>query len=35
MDRQYLKSPFYGSSKMKAWLLQQGHLVSLEKGFGG
>ncbi len=28
MDRQYLKTPFYGSRKMKAWLLQQGHLVS-------
>ena len=24
MDRQYLKTPFYGSRKMKAWLLQQG-----------
>ena len=23
MDRQYLKTPFYGSRKMKAWLLQQ------------
>ena len=28
MDRQYLKTPFYGSRRMKAWLLQQGHLVS-------
>ncbi len=28
MDRQYLKTPFYGSRKMKAWLLQQGYLVS-------
>ena len=26
MDRQYLKTPFYGSRKMKAWLLQQGYL---------
>ena len=25
MDRQYLKTPFYGSRKMKAWLLQQGY----------
>ena len=28
MDRQYLKTPFYGSRRMKVWLLQQGHLVS-------
>ena len=28
MDRQYLKTPFYGSRRMKAWLRQQGHLVS-------
>jgi len=28
MDRQYLKTPFYGSRRMKAWLLKQGHLVS-------
>ena len=27
MDRQYLKTPFYGSRKMKAWLLQQGYLL--------
>ena len=31
MDRQYLKTPFHGSRKMKAWLLQQGYLVSLKK----
>ena len=31
MDRQYLKTPFYGSRKMKAWLLQQGYRA--EKGF--
>ena len=31
MDRQYLKTPFYGSRKMKAWLLQQGYLVSRSK----
>ena len=24
MDRQYLKTPFYGSRKMKAWLLGEG-----------
>ena len=28
MDRQYLKTPFYGSRRMKAWLLQQSHPVS-------
>ena len=28
MDRQYLKTSFYGSRRMKAWLQQQGHLVS-------
>ena len=28
MDRQYLKTPFYGSRKMKAWLLGEGYLVS-------
>ena len=33
MDRQYLKTPFYGSRKMKAWLLQQGYAgCSLKKG---
>ena len=31
MDRQYLKTPFYGSRKMKAWLLQQGYLVSRKR----
>ena len=30
-DRQYLKTPFYGSRKMKAWLLQQGYLVSRKR----
>ena len=29
--RQYLKTPFYGSRKMKAWLLQQGYLVSRKR----
>ena len=28
---QYLKTPFYGSRKMKAWLLQQGYLVSRKR----
>ena len=31
MDGQYLKTPFYGSRKMKAWLLQQGYLVSRKR----
>ena len=31
MDRQYLKTPFYGSRKMKAWLLQQSYLVSRKR----
>ncbi len=31
MDRQYLKTPFYGSRRMKAWLLGEGYLVSRSK----
>ncbi len=31
MDRQYLKTPFYGSRKMKAWLRWQGYLVNRKK----
>ncbi len=31
MDRQYLKTPFYGCRRMKAWLLQQGYLVSRKR----
>ena len=31
MDRQYLKTPFYGSRKMKAWLLQPGYLVNRKR----
>ncbi len=31
MDRQYLKTPFYGSRRMKAWLLTEGYLVSRSK----
>ena len=30
MDRQYLKTPFYGR-RMKAWLLAEGYLVSRSK----
>ena len=28
MDRQYLKTPFYGSRRIRVWLIQQGYLVS-------
>ena len=31
MDRQYLKTPFYGSRRMKAWLPAEGYLVSRSK----
>ena len=31
MDRQYLKTPFYGSRRMKDWLLAEGYLVSRSK----
>ena len=31
MDRQYLKTPFYGSRKMKAWLLGEGYPVSRKR----
>ncbi len=31
MDRQYLKTPFYGSRRMKAWLQGQGHPVGRGK----
>ena len=31
MDRQYLKTPFYGSRRMKAWLRRQGHPVGRKK----
>ena len=31
MDRQYLKTPFYGSKRMKAWLLREGYLVSRKR----
>ena len=31
MDRQYLKTPFYGSRRMKAWLRREGHPVGRKK----
>jgi putative transposase len=31
MDRQYLKTPFYGSRKMGVWLRGQGYLVNRKK----
>ena len=31
MNRQYLKTPFYGSRRMKAWLRGQGHPVGRKK----
>ena len=31
MDRQYMKTPFYGSRRMRVWLSGQGHPVGLDK----
>ena len=31
IDRQYLQTPFYGSRRMKAWLEQQGILLSRKR----
>ena len=31
MDRQYLKTPFYGSRRMTAWLRTQGHQVNRKR----
>jgi putative transposase len=31
MDRQYLKTPFYGSRKMTAWLRAQGYWVNRKR----
>lgn len=31
MDRQYLKTPFYGSRRMKAWLEAEGHVVNRKR----
>ena len=32
IDRQYLRTPFYGSRRMTAWLQTQGHLVNRKRG---
>ena len=31
MDRQYLKTPFYGTRRMRAWLLGEGHQVNRKR----
>ena len=31
MDRQYLKTPFYGSPRMNAWLRREGHPVNRKR----
>ena len=31
MDRQYLKTPFYGSRRMRVWLRSQGHKVNRKR----
>ena len=31
MDRQYLKTPYYGSRRMTVWLRTQGHLVNRKR----
>ena len=31
MDRQYLKTPFYGSRRMTAWLWSQGYPVNRKR----
>jgi putative transposase len=31
MDRQYMKTPFYGSRRMRVWLGGQGHLLGRDK----
>lgn len=31
MDQQYLKTPFYGSRRMKAWLGAEGHVVNRKR----
>jgi len=31
LDRQYLETPFYGSRRMTAWLMRQGHLVNRKR----
>jgi len=31
IDRQYLRTPFYGSRRMTAWLQTQGHLIATQR----
>ena len=31
MDRQYLKTPFYGSRRMRVWLRSQGHNINRKR----
>ncbi len=31
LDRQYLRTPFYGSRRMTAWLRSQGHAVNRKR----
>jgi len=31
IDKQYLKTPFYGSRRMTAWLLREGELVNRKR----
>jgi putative transposase len=31
IDRQYLRTPFYGSRRMTAWLQSQGHAVNRKR----
>ena len=31
IDRQYLRTPFYGSRRMTAWLRTQGHMVNRKR----
>src|SRR5262249_58994636 len=32
IDRQYLVRPYYGSRRMAAWLVTQGHVVNRKRG---
>ncbi len=31
LDRQYLRTPFYGSRRMTVWLQAQGHMVNRKR----
>jgi putative transposase len=31
IDRQYLRTPFYGSRRIAAWLQTQGHMVNASR----